>query len=57
MAVVRIATIENYAGTAAEMAGMTVTNVPTGSRFFQSDTGLWYVLVGSSWVKEIIPAA
>jgi hypothetical protein len=32
--------INRYIGTAAEIAAMTLTGIPTGSTFFESDTGI-----------------
>lgn len=57
MASTRVDAINNYIGTSTEMSGMSLTGVPQGSRFFQSNTGLWYILVATSWVKEVTPAS
>lgn len=46
-----------YIGTAAEMATLGVTGIPIGSRYFQTDTGFWYVNGGAAWIKELIPAS
>ena len=55
MAVYVVKQGKTYVGTAAEMAAYTTMSV--GERFFQSDTGLWYVYGGAAWVKEVVPAA
>jgi hypothetical protein len=57
MAVYTVTSVKSYVGTAAEMGALSTTGISVGSRFFQSDTGLWYVFGGTTWVKEIIPAA
>lgn len=44
MAAQLVTTIKRYIGTAAEIAAMTLTGIPTGSTFFESDTGILKVL-------------
>lgn len=44
MAATLVTTIKRYIGTAAEIAAMTLTGIPTGSTFFESDTGILKVL-------------
>ena len=55
MAAILVTTIKRFLGTAAEMAALSTAGLPAGSTFFQTDTGLLYVLdSGSSWnVKKI----
>lgn len=54
MAVALIDDIRMYLGTAAEMAAMSTTGVPIGSRFTQSDTGLTYIWSGAAWFVEVL---
>ena len=60
-AATRFDVIEMFIGTAAEMAAMAITGIPLGSRYFQSDTGYWYVLTtavkNTGWTKELTPAS
>lgn len=44
MAAQLVTKINRYIGTAAEIAAMTLTGIPTGSTFFESDTGILKVL-------------
>ena len=44
MAATLVTTIKRFIGTAAEMAALSVVGVPSGSTYFQDDTGLLYVL-------------
>ena len=53
MTVSVLGAINNYCGTSTEMSSMTTTGVPIGSRFFQSNTGFWYVWNGATWTKEL----
>lgn len=55
MAVYVVKQGKTYVGTAAEMAAF--TGMAPGEKFFQSDTGFWYVYGGASWVKELTPAS
>ena len=57
MAATMVGAIHNFIGTSTEMSGLTTTAIPQGSRFFQSNTGLWYILVDTSWIKEVTPAS
>ena len=47
MAIVKLAQIERYIGTAAERAAQTTTGLPAGTTFFERDTGDMYKLDGA----------
>lgn len=57
MAVKMVTTVKRFIGTAAERAAMSITDIPVGSSFFESDTGLIYVFNGAAWTKKIYPAS
>ncbi len=44
MTVQLVTKINRYIGTAAEIAAMTLTGIPAGSTFFESDTGILKIL-------------
>jgi hypothetical protein len=44
--------INRYIGTAAEIAAMTLTDIPTGSTFFESDTGILKILNAAGALVE-----
>lgn len=44
MAGVMVTTVKRFIGTAAEIAAITLTGLPVGSTFFESDTGILKVL-------------
>ena len=50
MTVVRTTTIHTYLGLNADTKP--TTNVPAGSRFWETDTGDWYQYDGSAWTVE-----
>jgi hypothetical protein len=55
MAAILVTTIKRFIGTAAEMAALSVVGVPTGSTFFQTDTGFMYTLSSAgTWAIEKI---
>lgn len=57
MAVKMVTTVKRFIGTAAERAAMSITDIPVGSSFFESDTGVIYVFNGAAWTKKIYPAS
>lgn len=52
MAVQLVTKINRYIGTAAEIAAMTLTGIPTGSTFFESDTGILKILNAAGALVE-----
>ena len=52
MAAQLVTRINRYIGTAAEIAAMTLTDIPTGSTFFESDTGILKILNAAGALVE-----
>lgn len=53
MTVTRVTTPHEYTG--VEGDSKPTEGVPAGSRFFERDTGLWYVYDGIAWGQVIYP--
>ena len=52
MAVQLVTKINRYIGTAAEIAVLTLTGIPVGSTFFESDTGILKILNAAGALVE-----
>ncbi len=53
MAVSLITSIHRYVGVAADVATLSVTNIPQGSKFTALDTGAKYIFDGAAWVTDL----
>jgi hypothetical protein len=49
MAIKEVSAINRYIGTAAERAAQTTTGILSGSTYFETDTGLFYIFDGTNW--------
>lgn len=52
LAVQLVTRINRYIGTAAEIAALTLTDIPVGSTFFESDTGILKILNAAGALVE-----
>ena len=53
MALTLLTTIHNYIGVNADIATLSVVDIPTGSKFIALDTGARRIFNGTAWVVDL----